>query len=273
MAKEETKNERTKELKNKEIIAEKESQKTQKEETITEKDEQKSTEKTEQTIEKPINDKKIGGEKSPKSAAKQAKKARGTKYAEARKLVDRTRFYTVDEAIELAKKATFTKFDESIELHIRLINKKSKDQSGLRVFAQLPNKVGKEANVAILDEALAEKILKDKKTDFDILIATPEMMPKLARLAKILGPQGKMPNPKAGTVTKDPQKAIAEIKGGKIEIKTDKQNILHQVIGKKSWEDKKIQDNFTAVLALIPQSRIASITICSSMGPGIKVKI
>ncbi len=237
------------------------------------KEETKKVEAVEKTVETKPEKKQVVKAEKKSEAKKSDKRARGTKYAEARKLVDRTKFYNIDEAIELTKKTTFAKFDSSIELHVRLSSKKAKEQGGFRIFTQLPNKVGKEIKIAVIDENLIEKILKEKKTDYDILVATPEMMPKIARLAKILGPQGKMPNPKSGTVTKDTQKAIDEIKSGKIEIKSDKQNIIHQVVGKISWDDKKIKDNFAAVLALIPQSKIASVTICSSMGPGIKVKI
>lgn len=198
---------------------------------------------------------------------------RSRKYQEVIALFDRSKFYDLSEAIDLAKKTSYVKFDASIELHLRLLSNKKSEFPSFRKLINLPYRIGKEPKIGVIDEAMIEKINREKKTDYDILLARPEIMPKLAKIAKILGPQGKMPNPKAGTITQDPQKTIGEIKAGKIEIKTDNQGIIHQIIGKVSWDNQKIKDNTQAVIALVPPGQIGSMTLCSSMGPGIKVKL
>lgn len=209
--------------------------------------------------------------KSIRQLANKKPKQRGKKYQEASKLVDRNNFYLVDDALELVNKTSYTKFDSSIELHIRL--KAKKGDEGLRGLVELPYKAGKEKKIVVLDEELIEKIAKDGKADYDILIATTQLMPKLTKIAKILGPQGKMPNHKSGTITADPEKVIGEFKKGKIEYRSDKNGIIHQVIGKTSWEKEKVLKNYQVLLAVLPQNRIQSIVISSTMGPGIKVKI
>jgi len=229
---------------------------------------------------KPVTEEAETGKEESKEAGKttkpkKAKKAkiRSQKYQEALAKIDRTKLYEVDEAIKLLKATSYSKFDGSVELHARLVAKKASEPIALRKLFSLPHKAGKEPKIALLDEALIEKIIKEKNTEFDILIASPEIMPKLGRIAKILGPQGKMPNPKSGTITKEPDKAIAEIKAGKIEIKTDKLGNVHQVIGKVSWDDAKIKENVLAIMALLPTNQLVGVTLCASMGPGIKVKI
>ena len=138
---------------------------------------------------------------------------------------------------------------------------------------KLPHGTGKIIKAAVIDEKLAEKILKDKRTDFDILLATPQMMPKIGRIAKILGPQGKMPNPKSGTVTADPEKSLEEIKKGRTEFKADKQNIIHLVIGKTSWDSKKLMENYQVLMNSLTGKKLQSVTICATMGPGIKIAL
>ncbi len=208
------------------------------------------------------------------SRRKKVQKAnpRSKKYQQMVAQVDKTKFYRLEDAIELVKRTSLTKFDSSVELHVRFLDKK-KEPLALRGLIVLKHNVGKEPKIGLLDEALIEKIAKDKKTDFDILITTPQMMPKLAKIAKILGPQGKMPNPKSGTITNDPQKTISEIKAGKIEYKTDKQGILHQVVGKVSWDSGKIKENIQVFFNSLPIKNARSIFLCSTMGPSVKIAI
>lgn len=229
-----------------------------------------------------IKDKKESAEpeKEKKSKKKVTKKkssgpkVRSKKYQEKYILVDRNKFYNLNEALELVKKTSYTKFDASVEMHIRLVvpkNKKGKNE--LRGILQLPHSNGKEPKVGVIDEAMAEKILKEKKTEFDILLAKPEMMPKIARVAKILGPQGKMPNPKTGTVSADIEKTLKEIKSGRVEYKSDDTGNVHQMIGKVSFDSKKLEENYQAIFAAIGAGKIQSITLSATMGPGVKVKL
>ncbi|EKD55915.1 MAG: 50S ribosomal protein L1 [uncultured bacterium] len=212
-----------------------------------------------------------------KSAKVKAKgpKIRSKKYQEKYALVDRSKFYSFDEALELVKKTSYVKFDASVEMHVRLVAPKTKKtkQEQIRNTVQLPHSIGKEPKVGIVDEAMAEQILKDKSTDFDILLATPAMMPKIARLAKILGPQGKMPNPKTGTVTTDVEKTLKEIKSGRVEYKSDDTGNIHQMIGKVSFDNKKLEENYRAIISAISVSKIQSIVLSATMGPGVKVKL
>jgi large subunit ribosomal protein L1 len=210
--------------------------------------------------------------KSTKKTKKEGRaKIRSVKYKKSLELVDRTKFYTLDDALDLVKKTAYSKFDGSLEVHVRL--QKLKKGESVRGMVQLPYGTGKEIKAAVLDDALIEKIIKDKKTSYDMLFATPDMMPKIARIAKILGPQGKMPNPKSGTVTSDPKKALEEIKNGKTEYKSDKQGIIHQTIGKASWDKKKLEENYTAFVNILSNQKLQSIAICATMGPGIKIAI
>lgn len=212
---------------------------------------------------------------------------------------DKTKSYMVMEAIELVKKFSSTKFDASIEAHFRLgIDVKKGDQQ-IRAAVSLPNGTGKTVKVAAFvstdkeaevkaagadivgGEELIEEIKKTEKTDFQVAIATPDMMRYLAPIAKILGTRGLMPSPKNDTVTLDPAKAVAEIKKGKISFKNDDGGIVHMSIGKTSFEAAKISENLTAVVALLKKIKpakakgvyIKSVTICSTMGPGIKVSL
>ena len=210
-----------------------------------------------------------------KSTKVKGPKVRSKKYQEKRLLVDKNVFYNLKDALELIKNTSYTKFDASVEMHIKLNPPKNKKikQEQVRGMLQLVHSTGKEPNVAILDEALVEQIIKNKKTSFDILIATPEMMPKIARLAKILGPQGKMPNPKTGTVTADPQKAIAEIKSGRAEYKSDNTGNIHLMFGKVSFDTEKLEENYKAVASAVGLNKISRISLSATMGPGVKVKL
>ena len=222
---------------------------------------------------------------------------RGKKYIEAAKLIDRAAFYDVDQAVELVKKSAVAKFDETIEAHIRLgVDGRHADQQ-VRGAVVLPHGTGKTVKVLVfakgakLDEALAAgadhvggeelipKIQNDGWLDFDVVVATPDMMGVVGRLGRVLGPKGLMPNPKAGTVTMDVTKAINDIKAGKIEYRLDKTNIIHVPIGKASFTEEQLADNFQTLIGAINKAKpsaakgqyLKSVTIASTMGPGVKL--
>ena len=224
---------------------------------------------------------------------------RGKKYVEAAKAVDRATLYDAPEAISLVKKAAVAKFDETIEVHIRTgCDGRHADQQ-IRGAVVLPNGTGKEVKVLVFakgakaDEALAAgadfvgaeelipKIQNDGWFDFDVVVATPDMMGVVGRLGRVLGPKGLMPNPKAGTVTMDVTKAIADIKAGKIEYRLDKANIVHVPVGKASFTEEQLTQNFEALMGAIMKAKpaavkgayIKSITVTSTMGPGVKVNV
>ncbi|MDZ7586969.1 MAG: hypothetical protein U0946_04385, partial [Patescibacteria group bacterium] len=197
-------------------------------------------------------------------------KVRSKKYKGSLKLIDHHKIYDIREGIELVKKTSMTKFDGNVEVHIRILSKTGKGEN-VRGTLKYPHPTGKKINVIILDEKVIGEIEKTKKTDFDIALATPAMMSKVAKLAKILGPKGKMPNPKSGTVTEDPEKTKKELVGGLLEYKTDNYGIVHQVIGKVSAEPEVIEENYQALLAVLPKEKIATVNMCATMGPGIKV--
>ena len=223
----------------------------------------------------------------------------GKKYTEAAKLIDRTVFYEPEEAIALAKKTATAKFDETIEVHIRTGCDGRHAEQQIRGAVVLPNGTGKTVKVLVfakgdkLNEAeaagadyvggeeLIPKIQNDGWLDFDVVVATPDMMGVVGRLGKVLGPKGLMPNPKAGTVTMDVAKAIADIKAGKIEYRLDKTNIVHVPIGKASFTEEALLENFNALMDAIIKARpnalkgqyLKSITLTSTMGPGVKVSV
>lgn len=219
---------------------------------------------------------------------------RGKKYIETAKLVDKSKEYDLAEAVALLKKTAVAKFDETIELHVRLgVDSRHADQQ-VRGTVLLPNGTGKTVRVAVfakgakVEEALAagadfagedliEKVQKENWLDFDVAIATPDMMGQVGRIGRVLGPRGLMPNPKAGTVTMDVASAVQEVKAGKVEYRTDKQNIVHVLIGKASFTEEALIQNLSAVLGAIVKAKPASakgrylrsVTIASTMGPGI----
>ena len=186
--------------------------------------------------------------------------------------VDKNKLYSLGDAIKLVKETNYTKFDSTVEMHVRVTSTKKKKEEELQVrgTVRLPSGSPKTRKVAIASDELIETVKKGK-IDFDILLATPEMMPKLAVVAKILGPKGKMPSPKAGTVTSDPEKTKVELSGGLIEYRTDAHDIIHLAIGRVSWDNEKLQANIETILGVLPKKNIASITLASSMSPGIKV--
>ena len=221
----------------------------------------------------------------------------GKKYVEAAKLIDKTQQYEAAEAIALVKKSATAKFDETVEVHIRTgCDGRHADQQ-IRGAVVLPNGTGKEVKVLVfakgtkLDEAqaagadhvggeeLIPKIQNEGWLDFDVVVATPDMMGVVGRLGKVLGPKGLMPNPKAGTVTMDVAKAIADIKAGKIEYRLDKANIIHVPVGKASFTEEQLTQNFNALMEAIQKAKpssvkgqyLKSITLATTMGPGVKV--
>ncbi len=220
----------------------------------------------------------------------------GKKYAESKGRVDRTREYTPAQAVRLVKELKSAKFDESVEIHVRTgLNVRHADEQ-LRGTIALPNGLGKDVKVAVFargdkareaeaagadivgDEDLATRI-QEGFTDFDVAIATPDMMPVVGRLGRVLGPQGKMPNPKVGTVTMDVGKAVEESKAGKVEYRTDRTAIVHMVVGKTSFDDDKLIENYQAIVEELIRAKpsaakgkyLRSIVMASTMGPGIKI--
>ena len=223
----------------------------------------------------------------------------GKKYNEAAKLVDRATLYDPADAIALVKKTAGAKFDETVEIHIRTGCDGRHAEEQIRGAVVLPNGTGKTVKVLVFakgdkvneaeaagadyvgGEELIPKIQNDGWLDFDVVVATPDMMGVVGRLGKVLGPKGLMPNPKAGTVTMDVTKAIADIKAGKIEYRLDKQNIIHCPIGKVSFEEGKLNENFEALMEAIKKAKpsslkgqyLRSVTLSSTMGPGVKVNV
>ena len=224
---------------------------------------------------------------------------RGKKYVEAAKLVDRTTLYDKEEAIALVKKASVAKFDETVEVHIRTgCDGRHADQQ-VRGAGVLPHGTGKTVRVLVFakgakaDEAAAAgaefvgaeelipKIQNEGWLDFDVVVATPDMMGVVGRLGRILGPKGLMPNPKAGTVTMDVTKAVHDIKAGKIEYRLDKTNIIHVPVGKVSFTEEQLGDNFQTLMDAIIKAKpstlkgqyIRSVTLTSTMGPGVKLNV
>ena len=221
----------------------------------------------------------------------------GKKYVEAAKLIERGTVYEANDAIALVKKTATAKFDETVEVHIRTGCDGRHAEQQIRGAVVLPNGTGKSVRVLVfakgekLNEAeaagadfvggeeLIPKIQNDGWFEFDVVVATPDMMGVVGRLGKVLGPKGLMPNPKAGTVTMDVTKAINDIKAGKIEYRLDKANIIHCPIGKASFTEDQLQENYNALLDAIVKAKpsalkgqyLRSITLASTMGPGVKI--
>lgn len=201
-------------------------------------------------------------------------KYRSKKYKVVAGMVDKTKLYPLADAVALVKKTSLTKFDGTVELHINLNPMSLGSTKGdYRGSVSLPHGTGKEVKVAIADDALVAKI-EAGTIDFDVLVAHPSMMSKLAKLAKTLGPKGLMPNPKNGTVSPTPEKRAKELSSGQVNFKAEPGNpIVHMPVGKVSFEDKKLVENVAAIFAAIGNSKIAKVTLTSTMGPGIKVML
>lgn len=216
-----------------------------------------------------------GKEAGEKKLPKKAKKAkiRSKRYQETAKLFNKNKLYSIADAIKLVKQTSLTKFDGTVELHINLNPLSLGEKKEFRGSVSLPHGTGKQVRVVIADEAVLSDI-ESGKINFDILVAHPSMMPRLAKVAKILGPKGLMPNPKTGTVTPDPEKRAKELSSGEVNFKTEPdQPIIHMSVGKVSFEEKKLSDNIEAVLDAIGRGKIARVTLTSTMGPGIKVVV
>lgn len=223
----------------------------------------------------------------------------GKKYVEGSKLIESGKFYDTDEAVEIAVKTGTAKFDETVEIHVRLgVDSRHADQQ-VRGAVVLPNGTGKTVRTLVFAKAdkadaakaagadyvgaevLVAKIQNENWLDFDVVIATPDMMGVVGRLGKVLGPRGLMPTPKAGTVTPDVAKAVTEAKAGKIEYRLDKTNIIHCPIGKVSFGAEKLKENLDALMAAIVKAKpastkgqyIKSCVIATTMGPGIKLNV
>lgn len=221
----------------------------------------------------------------------------GKKYTDGAKLIDRANLYTTKEALDLVEQTAKAKFDETVEVHVRLgVDSRHADQQ-VRGAVVLPNGTGKTVKVLVFakgdklteaeaagadyvgGEELIPKIQNDGWLDFDVVVATPDMMGVVGRLGKVLGPKGLMPNPKAGTVTMDVTKAVNDIKAGKIEYRLDKTNIIHVPVGKASFSEDKLQENYDALMEAIVKAKpsalkgqyLKSITLATTMGPGVKI--
>ena len=222
---------------------------------------------------------------------------RGKKYLEASKLVEKNKLYTKEEAVKLVKQTSVTNFDSSVELALKLNLDTKKAEQQLRGALVLPNGTGKNKKVLVIakgdkaiqakeagaeyvgDTDMLEKIEKENWFDFDTIIATPDMMPALGKLGKVLGPKGLMPNPKTGTVTMDVKKAVEEVKKGRAEYRTDSYGNVHVLVGKVSFDEAKLVENINAFVSLIVKTKpsvvkgkyIQNISISSTMGPGVKI--
>lgn len=224
---------------------------------------------------------------------------KGKKYTISASKVDKTKSYNLEEAVKLVKETSTSKFDETIEVAIRLNIDPKKVEQQLRGAIVLPNGTGKTKKVLVVakgdrakeaekagadyvgDEELLQKIEKENWIDFDVIISTPDMMPALGKLGRILGPKGLMPNPKVGTVTMDVTKAVEDIKKGKVEYKTDSFGNVHSIVGKASFDELKLLENLKTFVEMIIRSKpstvkgqyIKNISISSTMGPGIKIDL
>lgn len=221
----------------------------------------------------------------------------GKKYAESAKLVDRTKLYDMGESLELLKQISKAKFDETVEVHVKLgVDGRHADQQ-VRGAVVLPHGIGKTKKVLVIakgekateaeaagadfvgSEDMINKIQNENWFDFDVMVATPDMMGLVGRLGRVLGPKGLMPNPKSGTVTFDVARAVNEIKAGKVEYRLDKTNIVHVVIGKVSFETEKLAENFQTIMEAIIKAKpsaakgtyVRSVTVASTMSPGIRL--
>jgi len=242
-----------------------ENEKIRKEQEEEEKKEAKKAEKKHKVEEKK--------EKEEVKATRRSKLARKSKkYRAVYEKIEKDVVLEIFDAITLAKETTVTKFDSTIEVHIR-IDKKVQNTRGT---INLPGGAVKEKKVLAVDDKNIEEVMakvKAGKIDFDIMIAVPAVMPKLAQLAKVLGPKGLMPNPKAGTVTENLAETLEDFKGGKVEFKADKGNIVHLAIGRVSTEDIKIKENFDSLMAAMPSNKVLSVYLTTTMGPSVRVKV
>jgi large subunit ribosomal protein L1 len=200
-------------------------------------------------------------------------KPRSKKYQEMAKLVDKTKVYPLAVAIDLVKKTSYTKFDGTVELHLNLNSNNLGEKKDFKGSVSLPHGTGKQVRVVAADDAILKDI-EAGKINFDILVSHPSLMPKLAKVARILGPKGLMPNPKTGTVTEDVEKRVKELSHGQVNFKTEPENpIIHLIVGKVSFDDKKLMENVNAILDAVGRNKILKATLTATMGPGVRVMI
>ena len=212
-------------------------------------------------------------EKGEEKKAKKKRRARlrSKKYQQLLTKIDHNKHYDIKEALPLLREISYASFDASVELHINTVEK------GLRGMVSLPHGTGKQLQVAIADESTIEKIIEQVtkgKIDFDLLVAHPQVMGKLARIAKFLGPRGMMPNPKNGTISQKPKELAEKLKKGEVSWKTESEfPIVHQMIGKLSFKDTQLAENFQALVKAISAPKIKNVTLKSTMSPGIKLTV
>lgn len=207
-----------------------------------------------------------GAKETGKKAVKKPLRVRSKRYQNIKKNIEPGKSYSLDAAIDLVLKNASSGFDESVDVHLNLLDKVSGNVT-------LPHKSGKQQKVAIADDKLIEQVGKGK-IDFDILVATPEMMPKLGRLAKVLGPKGLMPNPKTGTISAKPEEVKKKLAAGLIHFKSEpKAPLLHFTIGKASFGREKLAENLNAFIKAVKPKNIHKVTLASSMGPGVKLEL
>jgi large subunit ribosomal protein L1 len=222
---------------------------------------------------------------------------RSKRYSTAVEVIDQDKVYPISEAFEIVKKNASAKFDESVEAHIKLNIDPKKGEQQIRGTVTLPNGTGKDVKVGVITESkideakkagadlvggqeLIDKMKTGKLPEVDVLVATPDIMPKLAQAARVLGPRGLMPSPKTDTVTTDVEKVVAELKKGKESFKNDKSGNVHQIIGKASFEAEKLEENFATFLEAVKKCKtdahkgklIVNVSVCSTMGPGVRVQ-
>ena len=232
----------------------------QEKEVETKDNEQAGEQKTEAEV-------KVEPKKVAKKPQKDKKAFHSKKYDGLITQLDRTKTYSLSQALELLKKLQRTTFDETVELHINTVT------SGISGNVTLPHGTGKKTKVVIADDKLIAEIEKGL-INFDILVTTPDMMPKLAKVAKVLGPRGLMPNPKSGTITQNPEDLIKKYEGGQTSFKTEAKNpLLHLTVGKISFGNEKLSENIEEMLTAVKKSNIINVTLKSTMSPGIKIKV
>jgi large subunit ribosomal protein L1 len=211
--------------------------------------------------------------KKQKSSAVKKAKVHSKKYIEKASLVEKNKLYPLSDAVTLVKQTSLTTFDGTVEIHVTLNAQALGEKKDMRGAVTLPHGTGKTIRVVIADETLISEI-SEGKFNFDILVAHPSMMPKLAKVAKILGPKGLMPNPKNGTVSPDPEKRVKELSTGQVNFKTEPdQPLIHLSVGKVSFDDKKLIENVNAVLKAVGVNKITRATLTATMGPGVKVAL
>ncbi len=211
--------------------------------------------------------------RAARAAAPAKERTRSAKYAKAAALVDVRKAYPLARALELARESSYTTFTGSVELHARLMPKKGKAAEAVRGLMQLPHGTGKQVNAAVLTQDMIDQIASTKQVPYDVLIAPKALMPKVAAIAKILGPVGKMPSPKSGTVADNPDEALAAIQSGRVEYRSDASGNIHLTVGKIDWDAGKLLENAQAAVNALPKNQLQSLTVTATMGPGVRVDV